>query len=274
MVGTDPHYDAATTTVATVVVPLRLTFPNGKVLDGTKAAAVVPGSPIFVDEHYPEGTTQYGDAFVRSEFWQYTQASAGYHVLLRAPKLAPTVAATVPSGDGYTKPSVKGAGVHGYVAFDWFVQTLEPQIIQRLRVPPAALTLFVTSRTDVLESGGGCCYRGYHAVLPRLNETWTTVWASVRNDDVSVLSHEVAEWLDDPFYTNRVPPWIEPENGACGGPLLEVGDPVTNHTFLVNGYRLQDAAFFSWFSRQTPSIGIYGRYDLVGKLSGPAAVCV
>ncbi|MBV8153904.1 MAG: hypothetical protein JOY98_05755, partial [Candidatus Eremiobacteraeota bacterium] len=53
----------------------------------------------------------------------------------------------------------------------------------------------------------------------------------------------------------------------------EVGDPVTNHAVRTGGFRLQDIAFFSWFTRQTPSIAFGGRYDLDGDLKAPAANC-
>jgi hypothetical protein len=101
----------------------------------------------------------------------------------------------------------------------------------------------------------------------------TTAWASVTSTSIDTLSHEIGEWLDDPFYTNVVPGWIKPQTFGCNGDLLEVGDPVTNHTFTVNGIAVQDLAFYSWFSRQTPSIGLNGQYDFEGKLAGAAGSC-
>jgi hypothetical protein len=100
----------------------------------------------------------------------------------------------------------------------------------------------------------------------------TTAWASV-DKGVEVLSHEIGEWLDDPFYTNKVPYWINPISNACNGNLLEVGDPVTNYQFSVNGTLLQDLVYYSWFSRDRPSIGLDGQYDFMGKLTAPATTC-
>src|SRR5207237_6459964 len=101
----------------------------------------------------------------------------------------------------------------------------------------------------------------------------TPVWASVTVSSLGAMPHEVAEWLNDPFYTNNVPKWVVPGGTKCGGHQLEVVDPVTSHDFTVNGYAMDDVAFYSWFSRDVPSIGINGQYDLTGALSGPAFVC-
>ena len=35
----------------------------------------------------------------------------------------------------------------------------------------------------------------------------------------------------------------------------------------------QDEAFFSWFARQKPSIGIKGRYSYLGTFTGLSKVC-
>ncbi len=58
---------------------------------------------------------------------------------------------------------------------------------------------------------------------------------------METLSHEIAEWLNDPFYDNYLRRRTHPANGSCeistsAGGLLEDGDPVTNHTFSLNGF--------------------------------------
>lgn len=272
MVGSNPLNAGRTTTVTAVIVPVKLSFSNGVALDPTALAPDVVKSPLFTAAPFVDGTAQFGDAVMRAEFWSFVKKKH-YHVLLSAAPIAPTVTLSVPSTDGYTASS-RGATL-GYLSFSWFVQTMEPLIVAQLKIPPTELTIFVTYHTDVLEPGSHCCYRGYHYSFtpPGASGTWTTAWASVTKNNVEVLSHEVAEWLNDPFYTNAVPAWIEPETGACGGALLEVGDPVTNHAVRTGGFRLQDIAFFSWFTRQTPSIAFGGRYDLDGDLKAPAANC-
>lgn len=275
MVGTDPRTDRVTTTVKAHVVPVKLAFSNGIVLDATNLAPGVLRSPLFKSAKFVDGTTQFGDAVMRGEFWKYVSSHPNYHVLLSAAPLEPTVTITVPASDGYT--SAKPGGQYGYTAYSWFVQTIEPQIISQLKIPPSDLTIFVTARTSVLEPGGYCCYLGYHSSFPISGstgtQTWTTAWASVTPKSIEPLSHEVAEWLNDPFYNNNVPLWVSPESGACGGRQLEVGDPLTNYRLKKGGFVMQDIAFYSWFARQSPSIGYKKRYDLEGVLTAPAQTC-
>jgi hypothetical protein len=281
IVGTNPITSPIVTPINVTIVPLRLTFANGTILDATSTAAVLPKSPLFVAATYAAGKTQYGDALMRSEFWSYIhKGAANYHVLLASPKLEPTLRLTVPSSDGYAIGS--GSTVEGRMNFAWFVQSEEKQIIDTLHIPPSSLTIFATVNARVLEPfkvNGAyyCCYNGYHYDFPVTTtsgqEIWTTAWASTTSTNLDHLSHEIAEWFNDPFYTNFVPRWVAPQTNACGGDQLEVGDPVTLHYFQVNGFTLQDEAFYSWFSRQNPSVGINGLYDLQGVLKQPAANC-
>jgi hypothetical protein len=98
--------------------------------------------------------------------------------------------------------------------------------------------------------------------------------------DVDVLSHEMNEWINDPFLTNIVPAWsysVPPLiSNACSN-LLETGDPLelVNSPVPLNGftYHLQDAAFFSYFARQSPSIGYQGRYTFLGTLPSYSTPC-
>jgi hypothetical protein len=275
IVGTNPQTNPIQTTIGAQIVPIRLVFSNGTTYDATAAAATIPNSPLFTNGSYTAGNTQFGDAFMRSQFWAYA-ANTNYHVLLSKPAIEPTVQVTVPSGDGSIATQSNGQ-LMGEVTYAWFVQTIEPQIIQQLGLDPATLTIFATANTKVLEPGGRCCYAGYHSSF-QMNTKFgpsiaTTAWASVAVNGVETLSHEIGEWLDDPFYTNVVPGWVNPISNSCNGDQFEVGDPVTNHAFYVNGFGLQDLVFYSWFSRNVPSIGINGRYDLMGEFRSPAPLC-
>jgi hypothetical protein len=95
--------------------------------------------------------------------------------------------------------------------------------------------------------------------------------------NTDVLSHEVSEWLHDPFLNDVVPTWISPLplSAAVYGctSLLETGDAVGDLAFDVGGYQLQDEAFLSWFAHQTPSLGIDGQYTFLGALSAPSPLC-
>jgi hypothetical protein len=84
--------------------------------------------------------------------------------------------------------------------------------------------------------------------------------------DTSVSAHEVAEWMNDPFGNNPVPPWghIGQQTGCQNN--LEVGDPLTGTNIptvtMPNGYayHLQELAFFSWFFG-APSIAVNGWFS-------------
>jgi len=58
---------------------------------------------------------------------------------------------------------------------------------------------------------------------------------------------------------------------------LEVGDPLagTNFTDTVGGftYHPQELAFFSWFYRQSPSLGVHGWYSDQGTFRTPSTDC-
>lgn len=293
MVGSNPMTAPASSVINVAIVPLRLVFDNnGATLDATSAATSIAQSPLFTAQSYPGlavGSTQYGDALMRSEFWSSISSPASYHVLFANPTVEPTYTLVVPTPLPSPSPSnyggyatTTGGQVEGYMNFAWFVQSEEKQIIDQLGIAPSTLTIFATVNAKVLEPdivGGSyyCCFLGYHydfpVSTPGGTETWTTAWASVAPPNISPLSHEVSEWLNDPFYNNYVPRWVSPETGACGNDELEVGDPVTNYSVNVGGYVLQDEAFYSWFSRQNPSFGINGWYDLNGILKSPAANC-
>jgi hypothetical protein len=276
MVGTDPITSGGATTIGSEIVPVRLVFSDGTTLDGGSVAGGIASSPLYANGSYAAGYTQYGDAVMRSEFWKYA-ARENYHVLLAAPVAEPAVTVNVPAADGYVKRKQNGTKI-GYVTFEWFIKTVEPQIIAQLNIKPTSVAIFATNDVSVLQPGNYCCYAGYHEAFPMSTPSgpaiFTTVWASVTTHGVETLSHEFAEWLNDPFYTNDVPKWVQPNtNNACGGSQLEVGDPVTTQAFTVGGYVMQDEAFYSWFTRDMPSLGIDGRYDLLGKLTKPAVSC-
>ena len=79
MVGTNPSIGSATTTVPVTIVPLLLKFSNGKSLDGTPQVSSTTSSPLFQNAQFISGTTQYGDAIQRAEYWNcllYTSDAA------------------------------------------------------------------------------------------------------------------------------------------------------------------------------------------------------
>src|SRR5262249_43656491 len=103
VVGTDPAL-GQTTVIPTVVIPYRVVFPNQAVfdasadlVDGVTPVSGVLNSPIFKSTPWSAGstaigTTQFGDAMMRANFWsRLSDKGAGYHVLLSTPLVTPTI---------------------------------------------------------------------------------------------------------------------------------------------------------------------------------------
>jgi hypothetical protein len=98
------------------------------------------------------------------------------------------------------------------------------------------------------------------------SEGWDqTVFTGV--SDTAAMSHEVAEWMNDPTTVNPTPAWgnIGQVSGCHAN--YEVGDPLsgtlTPAVKMSNGYsyHLHELAFFGWFYRLTPSGGVHGWYS-------------
>ena len=102
--------------------------------------------------------------------------------------------------------------------------------------------------------------------------------AFVHCRDISILSHEIAEWVNDPGGFNGTPTWFNPGEVSCQR-NLEVGDALTRTELPLIAepncffYHLQELVFFSWFFR-TPSIGAGGLFSDNGTFTFDAgAVC-
>jgi hypothetical protein len=104
--------------------------------------------------------------------------------------------------------------------------------------------------------------------------------------DIHALSHEIAEWADDPFTNNTVEPWLTPTAPQYGcTSLMETGDPVVGIGFtegtnsfeqgptptgtqVADGYyHPEDEVFMPWFMRLNPSTSQDGRYTFMGDLN-------
>ncbi|HJT58841.1 MAG TPA: hypothetical protein VJ761_20190 [Ktedonobacteraceae bacterium] len=288
MAGTNPANGSATTTVPVTIVPLNLVFSNGKSFDGTSQVSQAIDSPLFQNAPFISGTTQYGDAVARAEFWNYiSTTSPNYHVLVGTPTVDSTLTINIPSADGKTIKDPFSGKTIGLIDINWF----DPQIqteLTALGFTPKMLPIFL-SRNVYLTQGApllrNCCFGGYHEAVYNSAGLQTFIWSNDADagvqggfsDDVDSLSHEILEWFNDPFGGNIVPNWISPivPQFGCNN-VLEVGDPLGEVTFTVSGYsgdHLQDVAFFSWFARQSPSLAINGQYTYLGTFTGLSQKC-
>ncbi len=284
MIGTDPSQGSATTTVPVTIVPLKIVFSDGTTFDGSQQVTNVLNSPLFQAASFSSGDTQFGDAMQRAEFWKIvSKSSSDYHVLLAAPTIAPVVTIHVPATDGSVRTTANGV-VIGTVYFGWFNSKLEG-LLGSDGIAPNMLAFFLSYNvlTFFDRGGSGCCLAGFHQAI--YSSLQTFIWSSYLSpgifpgmEDINFLSHEVAEWMNDPFNNNVVPSYKLPFNpqGTCQS-LLEVGDPLIGIAYEVEVggtvYHPQDITFLSWFARQAPSEGIHGRYTYRGMFKTFAPAC-
>jgi hypothetical protein len=265
MVGTDPS-TGTSTTVKVFLIPIALKYvSNGTTTifspatlqsNGKSAIGNTINSPIFKNMDWVTptgvdlGTTQYEDAFQRGNFWG-TVAGTNYHVLLGQPKVTPLQTLTVPAADG--KVSTEFGISVGTADINWFDGQLQAILTKfAAQITPTTLPIFITYNSYL--TSGGCCIGGYHSAYgstsaPQAYSHFTYIGTpGIFAQDVSALSHEVGEWLDDPLVVNSGGNPV-----SCG--ILEVGDPEEGFSnygafpYTLNGftYNLQDLVYLEYF---------------------------
>jgi hypothetical protein len=309
MVGRSPFFHGhRTTTIQSYLVPVILTFTDtGTVFDPTApdscisnstVLSVVQNSPIFQNASYTMngasvGNTQYVDAFQRANFWTNVSVTGNrYHTTLGLTTL-PAVKVTVPAANGlsfnFGGCGSIGIGNLGTMDINWWDSYVQNTLIPSLTsqgVGPETVPLFLFDSVGMYLNGdpNQCCALGYHSAYTPFSLLQTYAvndfdTSGFFGGDISIMSHEVGEWMDDPVTNNLTPAW-----GNIGQVIgcqnnLEVGDPlsgifvppVTSNGFTYNP---QELAFFSWFYRQSPSIGSGGLYSNNGTFTTSAGpVC-
>ncbi|MFZ1131032.1 MAG: hypothetical protein WAN38_09695 [Terriglobales bacterium] len=270
MVGTDPSKGSVTTTVPVYIIPIKMVYgkTNGnktfdpvttKVSNGLTVVNNVIASPLFnPGVNFTQGgtnlgTTQYIDAFQRGNFWKSVKkkANANYHVLLGTPTVLAEQTITVTSSQGSVVNNPFASGVVGTYDINDFDNNLQRYIKAFSQINPGVLPLFITY--DIYLTSGGCCIGGYHnangAQPGGQTYSYATYVDSVGafSQDVSALSHELGEWLDDPFVDNNV--------NCNDNSILEVGDPLEGtsnyggYPYTLGGftYNLQSLVFLGYF---------------------------
>jgi hypothetical protein len=252
------------------------------------------------------------DATMRAQFNK--PGSSSYHLRLN-PVVHDAITIVVPNGQGTVMQSARG--VHfGDVDVGWWSTQIQNLDASLEYIDPTHLPIYLTK--DVVNFSGNnpfnCCVEGFHGAGSSNNgngnqPVQTFAWASyfspgffVRLDgsawalqDISVVTHEISEWADDPFGTNAVEPWsavTAPQYGCTN--TLETGDPVVAIGFAMGTniyfqgpnpdgsqtadgyYHPQDETLLPWFMRlapnniseltQSPSTNI-GRYTFMGDLN-------
>jgi hypothetical protein len=301
MVGRAPE-KGETTRVETQIIPISMFFEgfvdkqgNPIVLDIAPLIDPVRNSPNFRRSAYRSGFTQFGDAIQRAEFFHSMELD--WHTLINEPRQLPAVTLDVPKSAANLFRSRSTGQVFAVVDTGFFISQLNTIIqLEHLEVDalPIALTnnVFLAPGANVRQ----CCILGFHTAFDagtrgNTQLVQTFAWASWVGGgifggnvaDVTPLSHEIVEWLNDPFGNNSVPPWQFP-NGAGGcQDNLETGDPLevfANSGFpvVIDGttFHPQTEALLQWFERTATSNAIDGAFSFPDEslLNGPSQACV
>lgn len=265
-------------------------------------------SPLFTPTNFVLngqfiGNTQYGDAVLRGEFWNYT----GVGTLLQyerrltlSPSQLPPVVITVNAGSsaaGWTIGTTQCGGAAQLVSginpdsvFAAISQTLLDTQIQNYIATYALqldqFPLFVLYKTMIFNGDSSnfsnCCIAGYHNVTST-GQTYgvadfeENAYFNSFARDISSASHVINEWINDPTGSNPAPAWGHVGFVSGCQNTFDVADPLVG-TFMPpmtqDGftYHLQEMAFFSWFFGGT-NYGAGGEYSSNGTFTAPSTVC-
>jgi len=277
MVGRKPQHGDETR-IDTSLIVLNFKFDefgdaNGNpiVIDSSSIVQDVIGSPNFVKSDYSVGHGQFADVVQRASFWNI--ADHDWHTTIEKPRQLQTVTIEVPVGQAQLFDPGNGHLV-GIVNFDFLYSQIQT-ILQLEPVRTNELPILISY--DVFADQA----LGFHDAIEVQQGNragiqtylWTS-WLDVDAfgaifADATTITHEVSEWMADPFINNLTPDWSIPESGgACGG-VLEVGDPIEDLStqmfpITLHGhvYHTQNETMVSWFSHDdVPSTAYHGAYS-------------
>ena len=299
MVGTDPSKTNTTTTVPVMIVPIKMVFgPNNgnmtfdpltvKLSNGQTLMQNVLASPLFtstvkfVQGGTNVGQTQYIDAFQRANFWNAVSTNTKYHVMLGKPTILPEQTIVVSGTNGGVITNPFGKKPAGWMYVNDFDTAIQGFITKLTQINPGVLPLFVSYDTYLTEDPVGqvCCIGGYHSALgaPPVGQTPTTAQTYAYTtyedepgsfaEDIAAMSHEVGEWMDDPFVDNSV--------NCADNQIMEDGDPLENNPnngtwpYTVNGftYHPQSLVFLDYFGAP-PVTDLHSWYSFQNDEPGP-----
>jgi len=267
MVGTAPN-TGTSTTVKAFIIPVKIeigsnTFDPKTTNDsGESVVQQTIESPIFQKQPYVLGgtnigNTQYEDAFQRANFWGTVKNHMGYHVLLGGPTVLPELTVKPGSNGAVLSSNPFGGNVPtALVDINYIDPVFGAYITAHTEITPDTIPIFMTVNTYLTIGSpviGNCCVGGYHSANgPQSYSHFTFI--PIPGDfsqDVSALSHEMGEWVDDPGVKGAF------NNVACG--ILEVGDPEEGFAnyggfpYTLGGftYNLQDLVFLEYFGAPT-----------------------
>jgi hypothetical protein len=308
--GSRPELGGTTTFEAPIVpVSLDLLDNDGsvRVVNGQKLhysvepfVSAVMESPIFQRADYTssEVPTQFSDAVQRAEFNNVMKYD--WHTLLK-PSLKPSRTLSVPRGAYYFALNSDGSCcAFVLVDIDVFSNRLFPATANDTSTPIGAAEhagdittksistfLFPNTFLYLNRNPNHCCVLGFHTYDFEPGDAGNgfrekryvlnySSWISPGLfspgfEDVTALSHEITESLNDPFVgsdgIHGITPWWLSQNGNCQNDL-EVGDaieglPESTVPIKSGGrvYHPQNEALLQWFEFQSPSTALGGAYS-------------
>jgi hypothetical protein len=306
IIGNPPQL-GGTTTLNAPIVPvvvqlldfdgsIRLNKGKQMILDPSGLVQNVLGSPVFSNTSFDDSpvATQVTDAVQRAEFDK--KAKSDWHTMLQ-PSVKTTRTISLPRGTYQFAAFADGTVAYVLVNEGTFIQKLFPTAQTDTTTPVGAaenagdintksVSTFLFNNV-YLFSGNNCCVLGFHSydVEPGDASNGNKERRYVVNysswilpglfgggfQDVTALSHEIAESFNDPFVASdgvhdATPFWLSP-NGNCQN-NLEDGDvieglPNSVYPITMNGYTYhpQNEALLQWFEFQTNSDAFNGAYS-------------
>jgi hypothetical protein len=310
MAGSSPEA-GGTTSFNAPIVPVsldlldydgRVRVVNGHLLHHSVQPFVgaVANSPVFQNADYTssDSPTQFADAVQRAEF--YNQMQADWHTLLKPSiKLERTMA--IPRGSYYFALNPDGSCCAFVLVdskiFSRLLFPARPRDVTTLvgaaersgDITTADISTFLFPNTYLYLDGNPnhCCVLGFHTYDSEPGDaanqfrekryvfnysSWISPGLFAPGfEDVTALSHEITESLNDPFVgsdgVHGTTPWWLSQNGNCQNDM-EVGDaieglPDATVPITTNGrtYHPQNEALLPWFEFQSPSSALGAAYS-------------
>jgi hypothetical protein len=304
LVGGNPFGATAPFSIDAVLIPMIIdvlqpdgtivafdpTAPNSCDPEGLPVVYRFQQSPLVVATDLKfngvdVGKAQYIDGFMRAQFWNaphHNRSSYTNHLNWSFPSaIAFPVLDSRNSVIQNPGTCNEVAVILGDVFNSWIETYFIPELQKAKVISPTQFAFFLTKNVvtaNTLSPVTGI-KGGAHRSVGSPAQTWAR---AASGGDINTASHEIAEWMNDPFLTNKAPSWgyIGEDKTGCSR-AVEVGDPTNGtrapsiSTDLVYYYNPQELTFFSWFFTPdgAPSWGAGGKFSSNGKFTGPSKLC-